>query len=334
MDQFDLPEWFARHTFHHTQFEPVSDLVAAKRRAGVTISVCIPTRNERATIGTTVRVVRQALVEREPLVDELVVMDAGSTDGTGEAAAAEGATVVVETEVLPEEGTVPGKGDALWKSLYVCSGDVLCWVDADIVNFHPRFVTGVVGPLLTHPELGYVKGFYERPIRQSLGDGVQGPLSPTGGGRVTELLARPLLNAFWPQLAGMVQPLAGEFAGRRELLERVPFYSGHGIEFGLLVDIAREAGIEVIAQVDLERRIHRNQDLQALSRMSFGILQAATALLAEDCRFADGPWSTVLAQFVRCEGHSQLELRKINVARRRPMVTVGAYRTRLATNSR
>jgi glucosyl-3-phosphoglycerate synthase len=320
----DTDDWFRRRTYHHIQFEPATALVAAKERVGTTISVCLPTLNEAATIGEIVRVLREALIERVPLIDELVVMDAASTDATARIAAAEGATVVQERDVLPETGPGAGKGEGLWKSLDACSGGLICWVDTDIVNIHPRFVTGLVGPLLTDPPVGYVKGFYQRP----LADGDE--LRPTGGGRVTELLARPLLNAFWPALAGLVQPLSGEFAGRRELLERIPFCSGYGVELGLLVDVMREAGIDAIAQVDLDTRVHRNQDLPSLSRMSFGVLQAALHHLADEGRLAPGTWATTYTQFARGLDGYEASDREVKVTRRPPMATVPSYARRRA----
>lgn len=329
-----VTDWFARRTFHHRQFADAAALLDAKRAAGTTVSVCLPTRNEAATVGKVVRVLREALVDRVPLVDELVVMDGDSTDGTQEIAAAEGATVVAETDVLPEAGPGGGKGEGLWKSLHACTGDVLCWVDTDIVNIDPRFVTGLVGPLLADPSIGYVKAFYERPLADASG------YRPTGGGRVTELLARPLLNAFWPELAGLVQPLSGEFAGRRELMERLPFYAGYGVELGLLVDILRTAGADAIAQCDLELRVHRNQGVPALSRMSFGILQAAMDHLAAEGRVAPDSWATTYTQFERlAEGAEdadspldryEIQARELTMARRPPIVEVEGYARRRA----
>jgi glucosyl-3-phosphoglycerate synthase len=320
----DTQDWFGRRTFHHARFEPAASLLAAKERAGTTISVCLPTLNEAATIGEIVRVLRETLVDRVPLVDELLVMDAASTDATARIAAAEGATVVQEDAVLPEMGPGAGKGEGLWKSLDASCGELICWVDTDIANIHPRFVTGLVGPLLTDPSIAYVKGFYERP----LADG--GELRPTGGGRVTELLARPLLNAFWPALAGLVQPLSGEFAGRRELLERVPFFSGYGVELGLLLDILKTAGVDAVAQVDLDSRVHRNQDLPSLSRMSFGVLQAALAHLADEGRLEDASWATTYTQFARGADGYESNDRQISVTRRPPMATVASYVRRRA----
>lgn len=312
-------DWFGHRTFHHGQFEPVTDLVKAKERTGVRISVCIPTRNEAATIGNVVRVVRQTLVEDIPLVDELTVMDAGSSDGTGEVARGEGATVHLEHEVLPEEGPGSGKGEGLWKSVYACSGDIICWIDADIVNIHPRFVTGLLGPLLSDPTIAFTKAFYERPISGRVG------LREKEGGRVTELMARPLLNAFWPELGAMVQPLSGEFAGRRELVEQIPFYSGYGVELGMLVDIVKQAGVDAIAQVDLDRRVHRNQPIAALSRMSFGILQTAMAHLADEGRVTPATWSTMYRQFVSNGDGYHVEGRELPITRRPPMTKVAAY---------
>jgi glucosyl-3-phosphoglycerate synthase len=322
MDNLDLWEWFGRRTFHFNQFEPISKLREARERLGTTVSVAIPARNEAATIGRIVRVLRKALLDRSRLIDEIIVMDGGSTDDTAAIARAEGATVYAEDEVLPETGAAAGKGEGLWKSLHVCQGDIICWVDADIRNIHPRFVYGLVGPLLTDPSIHYVKAFYERPLRE------RNVMQPSGGGRVTELLARPLINLFWPSLAGMVQPLSGEYAGRRELLEQVPFASGYGVELGLLIDIATRLGMDSIAQVDLETRIHRNQDTQALSRMSFGIMQTALTRLAEEGRFSPESYSTTLFQFSNRLREYHMQPHQITSLERPPIATVDGYRRR------
>jgi glucosyl-3-phosphoglycerate synthase len=322
MTDIDTWEWFGKRTFHYQQFEPAK-LRAAKERLGLTVSVCLPTRDEAATVGTIVKALRKSL-ERSRLIDEIVVMDAGSVDDTATIALAEGARVFREQDVLPEEGPGSGKGEALWKSLHACRGDVICWIDADIRNFHPRFVHGLLGPLLMDPEVLYVKAFYERPIRE------HNALRSTGGGRVTELVARPLLNLLWPQLAGVVQPLSGEYAGRRVALEQVPFSSGYGVELGLLVDLAERFGMDAIAQVDLERRVHRNQDVQALGRMSFGILQAVFQRLVEEGRAAPGTYGTTLVQFSNQLREYHLEPREIVTTRRPPIVTVDGYLRRTA----
>jgi glucosyl-3-phosphoglycerate synthase len=318
MTDIDTWEWFGKRTYHYSQFEPAK-LRAAKERLGLTVSVCLPTRDEAATVGAIVRALRKRLLERSRLIDEIVVMDAGSVDDTVVIALAEGARVFREQDVLPEVGPGSGKGEALWKSLHACQGDVICWIDADISNFHPRFVQGLLGPLLVDPEVLYVKAFYERPIRE------RNALRSTGGGRVTELVARPLLNLLWPQLAGVVQPLAGEYAGRRVALEQVPFSSGYGVELGLLVDLAERFGMDAIAQVDLERRVHRNQDVQALGRMSFGILQAVFQRLVEEGRAAPGTYGTTLVQFSNQLREYHMEPREIVTTRRPPIVTVDGY---------
>ncbi|HET9006974.1 MAG TPA: glucosyl-3-phosphoglycerate synthase [Actinomycetes bacterium] len=324
MNDLDTWEWFGNRTFHHSQFEPLAKLRAAKERLGLSVSVCLPTRDEAATVGGIVRNLRRNLHERARLVDEIVVIDAGSGDDTVAIARAEGAKVFFEHEVLPGEGPGSGKGEALWKSLHACEGDLICWVDADIRNFHARFVYGLLGPLLLDPDIQYVKAFYDRPIRE------RNALRATGGGRVTELLARPLINLLWPELAGIVQPLSGEYAGRRETLEQVPFFSGYGVELGLLVDIAARFGVDAIAQVDLDRRVHRNQDMQALGRMSFGILQAAFLRLAEEGRSVPGNFATTLVQFSNQLVEYQPEPREIVTSRRPPIVTVDDYRRRRA----
>jgi glucosyl-3-phosphoglycerate synthase len=324
MNDLDTWEWFGNRTFHHSQFEPLAKLRAAKERLGLSVSVCLPTRDEAATVGGIVRNLRRNLHERARLVDEIVVMDAGSGDDTVAIARAEGAKVFFEHEVLSGEGPGSGKGEALWKSLHACEGDLICWVDADIRNFHARFVYGLLGPLLLDPDIQYVKAFYDRPIRE------RNALRATGGGRVTELLARPLINLLWPELAGIVQPLSGEYAGRRETLEQVPFFSGYGVELGLLVDIAARFGVDAIAQVDLDRRVHRNQDMQALGRMSFGILQAAFLRLAEEGRSVPGNFATTLVQFSNQLVEYQPEPREIVTSRRPPIVTVDDYRRRRA----
>ncbi len=322
MAELDIWEWFGTRTFHYSQFEPVARLRAAKERQGLAISLCLPARNESATIGAIVRVLRKAMLERSRLIDEIVVVDGGSADDTAQRAEAEGAVVCREADILPEEGPGSGKGEGVWKSLHVCAGDLICWVDTDIRNMHPRFVYGLLGPLLTDADIAYVKAFYERPIRE------RNTLRASGGGRVTELVARPLINLFWPQLAGLIQPLSGEYAGRRQVLEQVPVFSGYGVELGLLIDIAERFGVGAIAQVDLERRVHRNQDVAALSRMSFGIMQAALARLAADGRMPPDDWSRTLYQFSTRLREYHMQPRSIEVAERPPMASVAAYRRR------
>ena len=241
----------------------VAPLVAAKRAAGLTVSVCLPARNEEATVAQVVSAVRAALVDDAPLVDEILVVDDHSEDRTAALAAGAGARVVDASAVLTGHGEGHGKGEALWKSVHESTGDLIAWVDADIVDFDPAFVVGLLGPLLTDPAISFVKGHYHRPEA----DGV-------GGGRVTELLARPLLAQYFPELAEVAQPLAGEYAARRTLLERLPFVVGYGVDVALLIDAARTVGVDGVAQVDLGVRHHRNRSLDELGPQALAVSQA------------------------------------------------------------
>lgn len=241
----------------------IDSLVASKARTGTTISVCLPARNEAATVGAVVGSIRSSLVDAAPLVDEIVVVDDHSTDLTAALATAAGARVVDASTVLTEHGEGHGKGEALWKSVHESTGDVVAWVDADILDFDPRFVIGLLGPLLTDPDIDFVKGHYHRP-----------EFGGTGGGRVTELLARPLLSHFFPELAEVAQPLGGEYAGRRALLEQLPFVVGYGVDIALLIDATRTVGIERVAQVDLGVRHHRNRMLDELGPQAMAVSQA------------------------------------------------------------
>ena len=264
----------------------------AEQKRGRRISVVLPARDEAATIGGIVTVVREALVERAGLVDEILVVDSRSRDATAEVASAAGATVVHQDAVLPEMRPAHGKGEALWKGVAASSGDLVAAIDADLRDVEPGFVSGLLGPLLADPGVAFVKGFYHRPL---IGDTVD----VDGGGRVSELVARPLLNLAWPQLAGFVQPLAGEFAARRDLLEAIPFATGYGVELGMLVDVLDLAGLDAMAQVDLGVRIHRHHDLLALGRMSAQIQLAASARLARQGVLTRAPEATTLVQFRR-----------------------------------
>jgi glucosyl-3-phosphoglycerate synthase len=244
----------------------------------VKISLAIPALNEEKTVGKIISTIKRQLVDRYPLLDEIVLIDSQSEDRTVEIAQSEGIPVYSHPEILPSQGAFRGKGEGLWKSLHVTRGDIVVWIDSDITGIHPKFVYGLVGPLLTQSHVGFVKGFYRRPL--NLG----GQLLTTGGGRVTELTARPLFNLFYPELSGLVQPLAGEMAGRRSVLEAVPFFTGYGVETGLLVDILEKFGLRCIAQVDLEYRVHRNQSLLSLSKMAFAIVQVVVKRLGDRSR--------------------------------------------------
>ncbi|WNF31320.1 glucosyl-3-phosphoglycerate synthase [Streptomyces sp. C11-1] len=234
------------------------------------VSVVLPALNEEATVGAIVTTIRRELMEKVRLVDELVVIDSGSTDATAAVARAAGARVVHRDAVLPRIPALPGKGEVLWRSLLVTSGEIVCFVDADLKDFSADFVSGTVGPLLTDPTVQFVKAMYDRPLGNSAGQ----------GGRVTELVARPLLNLHWPQLAGFVQPLGGEYAVRRSLLERLPFPVGYGVELGLLVDALHTVGLDALGQVDVGVRVHRHQDGQALGRMAAAIYRTAQLRLS------------------------------------------------------
>ncbi len=266
----EVRSWLATRSSRADDW-PVEELLAAK--GNTIVSVVLPARNEAATVGVNVEMVREMLMRRHPLVDELVVVDSCSTDATAEVACAAGARVVHQNEVLGHLPPLAGKGEALWKGLAATSGDVVAFIDADLIGCPPEFVTGLLGPLLIDPEIAYVKGFYRRALVRD------GHTEPDGGGRVTELVARPLLNLYWPQLAGFVQPLAGEYAGRREVLEAVPFATQYGVEVGLLIDLLELIGLDALAQVDLGYRQHRHQNNEALARMSAQIMLTVFARL-------------------------------------------------------
>jgi glucosyl-3-phosphoglycerate synthase len=315
-----VERWFGEANFHHAEFSDLRRLVQLKEKQGLTVSLVLPTLDEEETVGPIVRRAMREMMGRVPLIDEILVIDSMSTDRTREIAEAEGARVVQHPDVLARYGSFRGKGEALWKSVYETSGDIIVWADTDVRNWHPRMVYGTLGPLLHEPRLQYVKGYYQRPI---VSDGV---LKEGGGGRVTELVARPLINLFFPELSGMIQPLAGEYAGRRTLLESIPFFTGYAVEIGHLIDAADRVGIEGLGQVDLERRVHRNQELEGLSRMSFVILQAVMKRLEERRKarlFAELGSTMKLPR----SGKGRLSLEVIELAdqERPPMIRIPEY---------
>ena len=318
-----VDKWFVENTFTSAEFADLASLVAQKEKQGVRISVALPTLNEEATIGKVITAIRSRLMERFPLVDELVVIDSDSTDRTREIAEKLGVPVHIHQQVLPEIGPGRGKGEALWKSLAITTGDHVVWVDTDVSQFHPKFVYGLIGPLLIRPEIAFVKAFYRRPLN------VGGELQATGGGRVTELAARPILNLFFPELSGIIQPLSGEQAGRRSLLERLPFFDLYGVETGLLIDVLRTTGLRSIAQVDMKQRIHRNQSLLNLSKTSFEILQVAMKRLGDGRgqSLLDDANLTMKLISPTAEGF-HLDVQDIGVVERPPMITVPSYRER------
>ena len=307
----DADEWFRSRTHLGQDFDRET-LVGAKR--GSRVSVVLPARDEAATVGAIVTALRTDLMEAVPLLDEIVVVDSGSSDRTGQVAARAGARVVHQRDVLPHLGDRPGKGEALWKSLHVTTGDVVAFIDADLREFDPQFAVGLLGPLLTDPTVQFVKAFYDRPLTS--GETVL----PAGGGRVTELVARPLLNLHWPILAGFVQPLAGEYAARRELLERLPFVSGYGVEIGMLIDVVEEIGLNGMAQVDLGSRHHRNSSDAALGRMAAQVYLALLSRLQRHGRaLMTVEPSMTITQFTRDKDIFRTERCDVAMTERPPM---------------
>ncbi len=288
---------------------------AIRQKGTATVSVCIPCRNEAATIGSIVGQIRSTLMDvRLPLVDELIVMDDGSTDATSAVAGAAGARVVSVAGVLPESGAASGKGNALWASVAACRGDIVVWCDGDLLSFTPDYVRRLVAPFLLDSTVMFVKGFYER-LLDEVGE---------GGGRTTELVARPLLALLFPELASVRQPLGGEYAARRSILERVPFAQGYGVEIGLLVDIAATAGIASMVQVDLGVRRHRHRSLRELSAQSVEIMHAMllragiAELLSPPQRFPELGWNAAL--------DGQVSGLPVLLDEHPPLVSVSSYR--------
>ena len=319
--QSKIEKWLETNTFHHGEFWDILKLVEEKEKKGLKISLCIPTLNEENTIGKEIVIFKSELMERYPLIDEFAVIDSGSQDKTLEVAAAFGADTYLSADILPEVGEKKGKGENLWKAIYQLEGDIIIYVDADIKNIHPRFVTGIVAPLIHHDSIKYCKAFYDRPMAYSSG------IRSSGGGRVTEILIRPLFSLFFPELTSLIQPLSGEFAVRREVLERIPFPIGYGVETAHILDVYREWGLEAFGQCDLDQRIHRNQTTNALGKMSFGILQTFLNRLKSYGMVDKLPeMETVYRQF-QAEGNRYDQLtRDIVEDERPPMITIPAYR--------
>jgi glucosyl-3-phosphoglycerate synthase len=290
-------DWFETRTWQEPQW-------ADPGKSGRTVSVVLPALNEEATVGQVVESVTPLL---GGLVDELVVMDSGSTDRTAEVAAAAGARVVRREDVLPELEPLPGKGEVLWRALAATTGDLIVFLDADLVEPDPDFVPALLGPLLTVADVHLVKGFYRRPLRLE---------TDHGGGRVTELLARPLLSALRPELSGLVQPLGGEYAGTRQFLESVRFAAGYGVEIGLLLDAHELHGLDAIAQVNLGVRKHRNRDLLQLGQMASQILGTMLS------RCGIPAHTEEFTQFVQVAGEWLPDSTEILIADRPPMRTI------------
>lgn len=318
-----VDKWFAENTFHADEFADLKYLLSLKEKQNLTISLALPALNEEQTVGKVIRTIKNVLMKRIPLLDEIVLIDSNSTDRTRQIAEKIDVPVYIHQEVLSQYGARKGKGEALWKSLYCTRGDIIIWIDTDIVNIHPRFIYGLIGPLLLRPEIDFVKGFYRRPLK------VGNKMQAGSGGRVTELTARPLLNLFYPELSGMIQPLSGEYGGRRKVLEQMPFFSGYGVEIGLLIDMLEKFGLRSIAQVDLQERIHHNQPLEALGKMSFAIIQAVIRKL-------EGKYGQSMLENInktmKMIRHEQdrffLDIEEIAEGERPPMIEISEYKQR------
>ncbi len=321
----DIAGWLQSNTFHYSQFSDLPALIREKRRQGLTISLCIPTLNEEQTIGREVTLFKSELQDRFPLLDEIAVIDSGSTDRTLAAAAAAGADVYLAADILPEMGHRQGKGENLWKAVYQLQGDIIVYVDADIRNIRRRFVYALAAPLIFRPEIKYVKAFYDRPAAPAAGS------RPPGGGRVTELLVRPLFSLFFPELTAMIQPLSGEYAVRREVLERLSFPVGYGVETSHLIDVYSEYGLAAFAQTDLVERLHRHQDLRDLGKMSFGILRTFLERLKAKGIISGLPdLPASLRQFESRGRHCHQVSHEVPAEERPPMIEIEAYRRKIS----
>jgi glucosyl-3-phosphoglycerate synthase len=316
-----VDKWFAENTFHADEFSNLKQLMTLKEEQGSTISLALPALNEEVTVGKVITTIKKALMDDVPLLDEIVLIDSDSSDKTRQIAEDLGVPVYIHQELLPDLGARTGKGEALWKSLLVTRGDIIVWIDTDIINIHPRFIYGIIGPLLLNRNIQLVKGFYRRPLRMGA------KMQASGGGRVTELAARPLLNLFYPELSGVIQPLSGEYAGRRESLEKAVFFSGYGVETGLLIDVFEQFGLRAIAQVDLLERIHRNQGLEALSKMSFAIIQTVLRKIENRYERAIVEDVNKTMKLIRHTSKGYfLEVEEIAERERPPMISVPAYK--------
>lgn len=315
-------EWLKKNTFHYSEFMDLNLLVEKKRDRKIKISLCLPTLNEEKTIAKEIIIIKSELMARYPLLDEIVVIDSGSTDNTKKIVRAYDIEFYDADDILPNLEKFKGKGENLWKALYITKGDIIVYLDADIKNIHHRFVYALVGPLLLYDNVKYCKAFYDRPI--AIG---KGRMRPTGGGRVTELVIRPLFSLFFPELTQIIQPLSGEYAGCRELLESIPFPIGYGIETSMILDIYEKWGLDAIAQVDLEKRVHRNQDTKALGKMSFAILKTFLNRI-EKLGILDIKKDTYneMIQYYLLKDEYHPDLYKIDDLERPPIIEIPEYR--------
>ncbi|CAN5220602.1 glucosyl-3-phosphoglycerate synthase [soil metagenome] len=316
----DLQHWIDKNTYHHSQFWDIKKLVETKEKLGLTISLCLPTLNEEKTIGKEVILFKSELVNRYPLLDEIAVIDSGSEDNTLKVAKTYGADTYLSADILPSLEPKKGKGENLWKAIYQLKGDIIVYVDADISNIHPRFVYGLVAPLIYREDVKYVKAFYDRPLA------VSGGVRNSGGGRVTEILVRPLFSLFFPELTTIIQPLSGEYAVRREVLEQIAFPIGYGVETSHLIDVHHNFGLEAFAQTDLDKRVHENKPTISLGKMSFGILQTFLKRAQALGKFKNADHETVLRQFQVTKSQYQQNEISIIEEERPPMIEIEEYR--------
>ena len=320
-----IESWLKSNTFHHSTFRDLDALVEEKQKQDLKISLCIPTLNEEKTIGKEIVIFKSELMQRYPLLDEIAVIDSDSSDQTRDVASAFGAQVFLSKDILKKYGEKRGKGENLWKAIYQCEGDILVYIDADIKNIHPRFVYGLIAPLIYRPEIHYVKAFYDRPLASSRGS------RPSGGGRVTEILIRPLFSLFFPELAALIQPLSGEYAVRRQVLDKIPFPIGYGVETSHLIDVYHRWGLQAIAQTDLDKRVHRNQHTRDLGKMAFGILQTFLKRLEALGILSNLPeLNTTLRQFQVNNNLFEEILLNIIEEERPPMIEIPEYRKKFA----
>lgn len=317
----NLEKWLKENTHHHSDFWDLKKMVEEKERQGLKISLCLPTLNEETTIGKEVVLFRSELMSRYPLLDEIAVIDSGSTDKTLEIAESFGADTYLASDILPHLEPKKGKGENLWKAIYQLEGDIIVFVDADIKNIHPRFAYGLIGPLIYRPEVQYVKGFYDRPLTLS------NVTRPSGGGRVTEILTRPLFSLFFPELTAIIQPLSGEYAVRRNVLEEISFPIGYGVETSHLLDVYSKYGLQAFAQSDLDQRVHDNKSTRDLGKMSFGILQTFLTRCREmGVLETHKDYETVFRQFQAVKETYEAVEHHITEDERPPMNTIPEYR--------
>jgi glucosyl-3-phosphoglycerate synthase len=319
--------WIKRNTFHYSAFNDLKQLVDIKQQKQIKISLCLPTLNEEKTIAKEIVIFKSELMIRYPLLDEIIVIDSGSTDQTRAIARDFGADVYKASDILPHLEQYKGKGENLWKALYITHGDIIVYLDADIKNIHHRFAYGLIGPLLLNEQIKFTKAFYDRPIATS-----DNKVRPTGGGRVTELVIRPLFSLFFPELTQILQPLSGEYAGYREIFEQIPFPIGYGVETSMILDIYHRWGLDVMAQVDLEKRIHHNQDTKALGKMAFAILKtfinrkAALGLI----ELNESMYNEMI-QYQIVENQIKPDTVEISGHERPPMIEIEPYRNKFKT---